>query len=60
MLVECFVKTDYELRKKQFDVNFSGTTVVTVALIGNKLICANCGDSRAMVGMIKPKSYSGV
>jgi hypothetical protein len=37
------------LTKAKYDVNFSGSTSVLVLLLGNKIICANAGDSRAFL-----------
>lgn len=31
------------------DVYFSGSTCVTVLIVGNKIFCANVGDSRAVL-----------
>ena len=55
-------KNDYDILKKAFrhaerdvsknpdiDSNFSGTTCVMVFQIGEKIICANVGDSRAII-----------
>ena len=55
-------KNDYDILKRAFrhaerdisknadiDANFSGTTCVMVFQIGEKLICANVGDSRAII-----------
>jgi len=33
----------------KMDCMFSGTTVVSVLLWGNTLVCANAGDSRAIM-----------
>jgi serine/threonine protein phosphatase PrpC len=55
-------KNDYDILKKAFrhaerdigknsdiDANFSGTTCVMVFQVGEKIICANVGDSRAII-----------
>ena len=55
-------KNDYDILKRAFrhaekdlgknndiDSNFSGTTCVMVFQIGEKIICANVGDSRAII-----------
>ena len=55
-------KNEYDILKRAFrhaerdigknsdiDANFSGTTCVMVFQIGEKLICANVGDSRAII-----------
>jgi serine/threonine protein phosphatase PrpC len=31
------------------DLYFSGSTCVTVLIVGNKIFCANVGDSRAVL-----------
>jgi serine/threonine protein phosphatase PrpC len=38
-----------ELAQTNIDVNFSGTTLITVLIKGSSLYCANVGDSRALV-----------
>jgi serine/threonine protein phosphatase PrpC len=40
---------DHELGASDIDVRFSGTTFVGVLIQGNKLYCANAGDSRAVL-----------
>ena len=55
-------KNDYDILKRAFrhaerdigknsdiDANFSGTTCVMVFQVGEKIICANVGDSRAII-----------
>jgi len=37
------------LHSTHFDSNFSGTTAVSVFMVGNKIICFNAGDSRAIL-----------
>lgn len=56
MLSEGFLKTTFDLKRRSFDVNFSGSTIVTVMVTGKKLICSNVGDSRAILGSLKSKS----
>lgn len=48
------MKTDHDLADRSFDVNFSGSTVVTVLLAGRHLVCANLGDSRAIIAGKSP------
>jgi serine/threonine protein phosphatase PrpC len=50
---DSFKKTNLSLIKQHIDVNFSGTTAVTVFLMGNDLYCANLGDSRAVLASMK-------
>lgn len=38
------------VNKRVIDVNYSGTTALTVLLRGRTLVCASAGDSRAIVG----------
>ena len=38
-----------ELYNTKFDVHFSGSTCVLVFKVGQKIICSNVGDSRAML-----------
>mmetsp|Transcript_14948 Transcript_14948/g.14540 ORF Transcript_14948/g.14540 Transcript_14948/m.14540 type:complete len:80 (-) Transcript_14948:552-791(-) len=56
VITEGFLKTSYDLRRRSFDVNYSGSTVISVMVTGKKLICANVGDSRAVLGSLKSKS----
>lgn len=43
------MKSEEDLINANFDVRYSGTTCVTVQLTGHKIICANSGDSRAIL-----------
>ena len=56
------IKNEYDILKRAFrhaekdinkntdiDANFSGTTCVMVFQVGEKIICANVGDSRAII-----------
>jgi serine/threonine protein phosphatase PrpC len=49
VIKDAFQATEGELKKQHFDVNFSGTTCIVVILVDDKIICANCGDSRAFL-----------
>ena len=44
-----YQKVNDELYNAKFDVHFSGTTCILVFRIGNKIICSNVGDSRAIL-----------
>ena len=46
-----FLSIDNNLKTQNFDSKESGTTCVLIIHIGNHLICANVGDSRAIVGI---------
>ncbi len=54
-----FIKAEYELTLAKFDVNFSGSTTVLVFIINDKIICANVGDSRAILINEKKKNHKG-
>lgn len=47
---EGFLKTGFDMRRRSFDINYSGSTVISVMISGKKLTCANVGDSRAVLG----------
>ena len=49
ILINLFLKADTALTKQGLDVSFSGTTCVLVVQLGKKLLCANVGDSRAIL-----------
>jgi serine/threonine protein phosphatase PrpC len=50
IIKDIFSETDnYLSHQTQFDTNTSGTTCVLILQIGNKIICANSGDSRAIL-----------
>lgn len=53
---EAFLNTDAQLNKS-VDTNLSGTTVVVVIFEGNKVICLNSGDSRAIKVSLNEQSY---
>ena len=46
---EAFYNANNDLSKQKYDSNESGCTVCMVFLLGSKLICANVGDSRAII-----------
>ena len=43
------MKIGQELLKVSFDIQFSGTTLVSTYIKGKQLWCANVGDSRAVL-----------
>ena len=49
LIKDIYQQADKELEKQKFNSNFSGTTCVIVFQIAEKLICANVGDSRAIL-----------
>ena len=48
-IIDVFSKTD-ELLHERIDTTFSGSTCVTVFFTPEKLVSANAGDSRAVLG----------
>ncbi len=52
MIRESFSKTNNDVNQQGFDGEYSGTTVCAVFIFGKQLICANLGDSRAVIGKI--------
>ena len=46
---QSFVQSDKQLKTMQFDIRESGCTCCLVIHIGKHIICANTGDSRAIV-----------
>lgn len=49
VLVDSYTRCNAELMSQEFDINTSGSTCVSVVLSGGQLICANVGDSRAIL-----------
>mgnify|MGYP000882204467 CR=1 FL=1 len=41
-----------KLMMSEIDVKFSGTTAITILIVGDKVISANAGDSRAIMGKL--------
>ena len=44
-----FNQLDSGIKEQKFDIHFSGSTSVIVFRLGKRLICANVGDSRAIL-----------
>ena len=52
-LQEAFVEVDHDLRRIMArEATYAGTTCVCVLAVGDRLIIANSGDSRAVVGAV--------
>ena len=55
IIANLFIDADIQIQKERFNVKNSGTTCVIVIQVEEKIICANAGDSRAI--MIFDKSH---
>lgn len=60
VLIESFKKLTSDLSRQSFDTTYSGATCVTVVLAGSFLICANVGDSRAVLARRNGASFISV
>ena len=49
ILKRVYKHAEKDINKSQIDAKFSGTTCVMVFQVGEKIICANVGDSRAIM-----------
>ena len=49
IITESFLYCDEELKKAEFDAYGSGSTCILIIHIGAHILCANVGDSRAIV-----------
>ena len=49
IIANIFTDADIQIQKEKFDVQNSGTTCIIVIQIEEKIICANTGDSRAII-----------
>lgn len=62
ILKESFKRVEEQLfedaEEKQYDINYSGTTVTLGLIVGNKLYVANTGDSRTVLGVVDSKGRS--
>lgn len=58
VLEEAVRKTNEDLLGSKINVTFSGTTLVAVLLAGDRLVCANVGDSRAVVGKFRNSQWT--
>jgi serine/threonine protein phosphatase PrpC len=60
-LKESVVDVDNDLRKfLSRESTFAGTTCICVLAVGDTLVIANAGDSRAVLGMVDPTSANRV
>lgn len=54
-----FFLAEDEISMAKFDSQFSGSTTVMVFVVGSKILCANAGDSRAIMIIENNKKLSG-
>uniref|UniRef100_A0A0G4IBV6 PPM-type phosphatase domain-containing protein n=1 Tax=Chromera velia CCMP2878 TaxID=1169474 RepID=A0A0G4IBV6_9ALVE len=57
---KAFMKTEKELESCGVDVAFSGTTCVSVMIKNRALICANIGDSRAVMARCRAGKWYAI
>jgi len=61
LLKKAYMKSECSLFTQKFESGFSGCTAVTAIMVGDKILCANAGDSRAiLVECIKNTSVSNI
>lgn len=53
MIKSMFNKVENDLKETKLDIRFSGSTANLIILLDKKLICVNCGDSRAILNIRK-------
>jgi len=58
IFIEAFKMTNDKLEHSSIDISCSGTTLNTVLILGSQLVCANVGDSRAIIGTWSNKVWS--
>lgn len=44
-----FFLAEEDISKKDYDIKLSGSTCILIFVLGNRLISANCGDSRSIL-----------
>ena len=49
IITNIFLDADMQIKKEKFDCEMSGTTCVIVIQLDDNIICANTGDSRAII-----------
>ena len=49
IITEAFLSCDEQLKNAEFDAYNSGTTCILIIHVGQHILCANVGDSRALV-----------
>jgi len=57
VILEAFKMTNRDLYLSNIDIAVSGTTLVSVLIASDFLVCSNVGDSRAIIGSLKGSSW---
>ena len=53
VFIEAYAKTEEDIKENGIEAENSGSTAVTVYISSINLLCANVGDSRAIIGSNK-------
>lgn len=56
-ILTCVERLQAEILRSKFDTSFSGSTMVLVLILNDMIICANVGDSRAVLGKVEGKKW---
>ncbi|OMJ91073.1 hypothetical protein SteCoe_6431 [Stentor coeruleus] len=56
-ILNCVQQLQADILRSKFDTSFSGSTMVLVLMLNDMIICANVGDSRAVLGKVEGKKW---
>ena len=57
-VAQAYEQTNAALQSSQINVEYSGSTCVSVLIARNLLVCGNVGDSRAVLARLSPKGLT--
>jgi serine/threonine protein phosphatase PrpC len=57
---EALIKTHEDLKELNINYKLSGSTLCSIFVYGNTILCANLGDSRAIVGVEENNKWTAV
>ena len=60
IIAKLYLDADIQITKESFDCKNSGTTCVIAIQLGDKIICSNAGDSRAILIFDKDKNNNNL
>ena len=60
LIENIFLDADIQIRKEKFDYKSSGTTCIIIIQLEEKIICANTGDSRAIIVYDKSSDFDNI